>query len=303
MSLSQVQSAPRQAAAAATWRDWLTLTKPEITFLVTISSLAGFILASKGNVDGWVLFWAMVGIPLTSAGGCALNQVLEADLDASMKRTANRPIPAGRISVTHAKWFSLLLIGTGVGILCPMTNPLTGVMAAATVALYIWVYTPLKRKSTWNTLVGTIPGALPVLGGWTAASGSHGAGGWALFGVLLCWQMPHFFALAWMYRKDYGESPFLMLPSADHEGTRTARQMVIYSVAMIIFSVLPVFLGLSDWAYLAGALLLGGWFLIHVGGFWYTRSVQHARKVLKASVMYIPLLLLAIILDRLFLMM
>ncbi len=154
---------------------------------------------------------------LTSAGGCALNQVLEADLDASMKRTANRPIPAGRIGINQAKWFSLLLIGAGVGILCPLTNPLTGVMAAMTVALYIWVYTPLKRKSTWNTLVGTLPGALPVLGGWTAASGSLGAGGWALFGVLLCWQMPHFFALAWMYRKDYQASPFLMLPSSDPE--------------------------------------------------------------------------------------
>lgn len=303
MSITRSQHSAAQHVAAATWRDWLTLTKPEITFLVTISSLAGFILASKGSVDGWTLFWAMVGIPLTSAGGCALNQVLEADLDASMKRTANRPIPAGRIGVNQAKWFSLLLIGAGVGILCPLTNPLTGVMAAATVALYIWVYTPLKQKSTWNTLVGTIPGALPVLGGWTAASGSLGAGGWALFGVLLCWQMPHFFALAWMYRKDYGESPFLMLPSADEHGDRTARQMVAYSVAMIGFSVLPVFLGLSDWAYFAGALVLGGWFMMHVGRFWYTRSVQHARAVLKASVMYIPLLLLAIILDRLFLMM
>ena len=303
MSVSQVRHSSSRSVAAATWRDWLTLTKPEITFLVTISSLAGFILASNGSVDGWTLFWAMIGIPLTSAGGCALNQVLEADLDASMKRTANRPIPAGRIGINQAKWFSLLLIGAGVGILCPLTNPLTGVMAAMTVALYIWVYTPLKRKSTWNTLVGTLPGALPVLGGWTAASGSLGAGGWALFGVLLCWQMPHFFALAWMYRKDYQASPFLMLPSSDPKGDRTARQMVGYSLAMIAFSVVPVFLGLSDWAFMAGALLLGSWFMVHVGRFWFARTVQHARAVLKASVLYIPLLLLAIILDRLFLMM
>lgn len=302
MSVSRAHNAST-AVAVATWRDWLTLTKPEITFLVTISSLAGFILASQGSVDGWTLFWAMVGIPLTSAGGCALNQVLEADLDASMKRTANRPIPAGRIGINQAKWFSLLLIGAGVGILCPLTNPLTGVMAAISVALYIWVYTPLKRMSTWNTLVGTIPGALPVLGGWTAASGNIGAGGWVLFAVLLCWQMPHFFALAWMYRKDYGESPFLMLPSSDEHGDRTARQMVGYSIAMILFSVLPVFLGLSNWAYFSGAVLLGIWFMVHVGRFWFTRSVQHARAVLKASVMYIPLLLLAIILDRLFFMM
>ncbi|MGA1495546.1 MAG: heme o synthase, partial [Rhodothermales bacterium] len=214
MNLSRTRSIATPAAPA-TWKDWLTLTKPEITFLVTISSLAGFVMASTGGVDGWTLFWAMIGIPLTSAGGCALNQVLEVELDARMKRTANRPLPSGRIDVSHATWFAVGLIAAGVGILCPLTNPLTGVMAAVTVALYIWVYTPLKRKSTWNTLVGTIPGALPILGGWTAASGDVGAGGWALFGVLLCWQMPHFFALAWMYRKDYGESPFLMLPSGD----------------------------------------------------------------------------------------
>jgi len=298
MNLSRTRSIATPAAPA-TWKDWLTLTKPEITFLVTISSLAGFVMASTGGVDGWTLFWAMIGIPLTSAGGCALNQVLEVELDARMKRTANRPLPSGRIDVSHATWFAVGLIAAGVGILCPLTNPLTGVMAAMTVALYIWVYTPLKRKSTWNTLVGTIPGALPILGGWTAASGDVGAGGWALFGVLLCWQMPHFFALAWMYRKDYGESPFLMLPSGDEQGTRTALQMIIFSVLMIVFSVLPVSLGLSGMAYLVGALLLGGWFMVHVGRFWLTRSVQHARAVLKGSVMYIPLLLMAIILDRL----
>ncbi|NBW92850.1 MAG: protoheme IX farnesyltransferase [Bacteroidetes bacterium] len=298
MNLSRTRSIATPAAPA-TWKDWLTLTKPEITFLVTISSLAGFVMASTGGVDGWTLFWAMIGIPLTSAGGCALNQVLEVELDARMKRTANRPLPSGRIDVSHATWFAVGLIAAGVGILCPLTNPLTGVMAAVTVALYIWVYTPLKKKSTWNTLVGTIPGALPILGGWTAASGDVGAGGWALFGVLLCWQMPHFFALAWMYRKDYGESPFLMLPSGDEQGTRTALQMIIFSVLMIVFSVLPVSLGLSGMAYLVGALLLGGWFMVHVGRFWLTRSVQHARAVLKGSVMYIPLLLMAIILDRL----
>ena len=298
MNLSRTRSIATPAAPA-TWKDWLTLTKPEITFLVTISSLAGFVMASTGGVDGWTLFWAMIGIPLTSAGGCALNQVLEVELDARMKRTANRPLPSGRIDVSHATWFAVGLIAAGVGILCPLTNPLTGVMAAMTVALYIWVYTPLKRKSTWNTLVGTIPGALPILGGWTAASGDVGAGGWALFGVLLCWQMPHFFALAWMYRKDYGESPFLMLPSGDEQGTRTALQMIVFSVLMIVFSVLPVSLGLSGMAYLLGALLLGGWFMVHVGRFWLTRSVQHARAVLKGSVMYIPLLLMAIILDRL----
>lgn len=286
--------------ARATWRDWFSMTKPEITFLVTISALAGFVLASENGIDGWLLTWTLIGIALSSAGGCALNHYLEWELDGLMKRTANRPIPSGRIAPDQAKWFGIALIVAGVGLLCPLTNPLTGVLAAATVALYLLVYTPMKRKSSLNTLVGTLPGALPVLGGWTAATGSVDAGGWVLFGVLLCWQMPHFYALAWMYKKDYEKGGFAMLTVKDPEGTATARQMVIYTLGMIIFSVLPLFLGLSSWLYVAGALLLGGWFLLPVLRFYLSRSVLHAREVLKASVLYIPLLLLVIILDRLF---
>jgi len=283
---------------AASLKDWITLTKPEITFLVTISALAGFVLASPSSIDGWKLFWALIGIPLTSAGGCALNMYIERDIDALMKRTASRPIPAGRIKPAHARRFGAILTGVGVAILCPLTNPLTGVMAALTVALYIWVYTPLKQKTTWNTLVGTIPGALPILGGWTAATGTFGWGGWVLFGVLVCWQMPHFFSLAWMYRKDYDKGQFMMLPSSDETGKVTASQTLWFSIAMIAFSVAPVFLGLSGLIYLSGAVLLGIWFMIPVGRFYMIRSAAHARSVLKASVMYIPLLLAAIIVDR-----
>ena len=286
-------------AESATWKDWLMLTKPEITFLVTISALAGFVLGSTGPIDGWLLFWALLGIPMTSAGGCALNHYLERTIDASMKRTANRPIPGGRISAEKAKWFGFLLVGGGLGILCPLTNPLTGVLAGLTVVLYLFVYTPLKRKTSWNTLVGTIPGALPVLGGWTAASGSLGLGGWVLFGVLVCWQMPHFFSLAWMYRLDYEKGGFRMLTVEDENGDRTARQMTGYSIGMIAFSAAPVVLGLSSKIYLVGALALGVWFMVPVLRFQLTRSVYHARRVLKASVLYVPLLLLAIVADRL----
>jgi protoheme IX farnesyltransferase len=286
-------------ARTVSWRDWFSLTKPEITFLVVISALAGFILASENGVDGWLLFWALTGIGLSSAGGCALNHYLERDLDATMKRTAYRPVPSGRISPEQAKWYGFILVAAGVGLLCPLTNPLTGVLAAATVALYLFVYTPMKRTSKWNTLVGTLPGALPVLGGWTAATGSVGAGGWALFGVLLCWQMPHFFALAWMYKKDYEKGGFAMLTVTDTKGQSTANQMLGFTIAMIGFSVVPVFLGLSSWVYLVGALALGIWFLLPVSRFYLTRSVLHAREVLKASVLYIPLLLAAIVVDRL----
>jgi len=290
---------PAVLARPVSWRDWFSLTKPEITFLVVISALAGFVLASENGIDGWLLVWTLTGIGLSSAGGCALNHYLERELDATMKRTAYRPIPSGRISPEAAKWYGFALVAAGVGLLCPLTNPLTGVMAAATVALYLFVYTPMKRTSTWNTLVGTLPGALPVLGGWTAVTGTVGAGGWALFGVLLCWQMPHFFALAWMYRKDYEKGGFAMLTVFDTTGKATAHQMVFFSVAMIGFSVVPVYLGLSSWIYLAGALGLGLWFMLPVSRFYLTRSVFHARQVLKASVLYIPLLLAAIVLDRL----
>lgn len=286
-------------AGNASFRDWLMLTKPEITFLVTISALAGFVLASPDGIDGWTLFWAMIGIPLTSAGGCVMNHWLERDLDGEMKRTAGRPLPSGRISSESAAWFGMLLIGAGLGILCPLTNPLTGVLAAVTVALYLFVYTPLKRKTTLNTLVGTIPGALPVLGGWTAASGTFGPAGWALFAVLVCWQMPHFYSLAWMYRKDYDRAGYIMLTVADDSGRRTAFHMLAWTVGMIACSVLPVFLGAAGLWYGACAVLLGAWFIRPVLGFRRERSAAQARVVLKASVMYIPLLLGAIVLDQL----
>lgn len=243
--------------------------------------------------------WTLVGVTLSSAGGCALNHFLEYEFDADMKRTANRPIPSGRISPNAAKWFGIVLVCAGVGLLCPLVNPLTGVLAASTVALYLFVYTPLKRTSTLNTLVGTLPGALPVLGGWAAATGSIGLGGWALFGVLLCWQMPHFFSLAWMYKKDYEKGGFAMLTVKDPSGGATAFQMIFFSLGMIVFSIIPVVLGLSSWVYLLGSLALGFWFLVPVLKFYFSRSVLHARGILKASVLYIPLLLAAIIIDRL----
>jgi len=293
-----LDSAAGLSAPSASLKDWISLTKPEITFLVTISALAGFVLASPDAVEGWTLLWALIGIPMASAGGCALNHFLERDLDGDMKRTANRPLPSGRISPKAAMWFGVVLVGAGVGILCPLTNPLTGVLAAGTVLLYLFVYTPLKRLTPLNTLVGTIPGALPALGGWTAASGGFGMGGWVLFGVLLCWQMPHFFSLAWMYRKDYARAGYAMTTVTDTKGTSTAIQMLAWTAAMILFSVAPVWLGLLGMWYGAAALLLGAWFMARVVRFYRTRTSEDARRVLKVSVYYIPLLLAIIVLDR-----
>jgi protoheme IX farnesyltransferase len=280
-------------------RDYFTLTKPEITFLVTISSLAGFLLASPDAVDGWRLFWAMVGIPLVSSGGAALNHYYERRHDAVMRRTASRPLPAGRIAPERAGMLGFLLTAAGLGILCPLTNPLTGVLAAVTVALYVYVYTPLKRITPFNTLVGTLPGALPALGGWTAATGHIGAGGLAVFAILACWQMPHFLALAWMYRKDYQRAGFRMWTVDDAAGVRTAVLTTAFTGLTLIAALVPALLGIAGTAYVVGSTVLGVYFMRPVLQFARLRSHQHARRVLKASIVYIPALVFLILLDRL----
>lgn len=278
-------------------RDYFTLTKPEITFLVTISALAGFLLGSPAAIDGGKLVVTLVGVALSAAGGCVLNHYLERGLDGEMRRTMNRPLPAGRVSAGAAARFGALLVMAGVGLLCPLTNPLTGVLAAFTVALYLFVYTPLKRKTTWNTLIGTIPGALPALGGWTAATGGFGWGGWSIFGILVAWQMPHFLSLAWMYRKDYGRARYAMLPVVEPSGRSTVLQTSIFSALLLVASVTPFVAGVSGPVYLAGAVALGAWFAVPVVAFHRSRSVPDARRVLKATVYYIPCLVALIAVD------
>lgn len=282
----------------AVLRDFFVLTKPEISFLVMISALAGFLLGAPGAFSGWTLFFLLIGVTMTSAGACVLNHYVEMDLDAKMRRTATRPLPAGRISPKAARNFGYVLVAAGIGLLCPLTNPLTATLAGLTVVLYLYVYTPLKRKTTYNTLIGTIPGALPALGGWTAATGSIGAGGLAIFAILAFWQMPHFFSLAWMYRKDYGRGGYAMLPVVQPDGQSTASQTVAYTAALIAASIAPTLLGNTGWLYAGAALILGLWFMRPVLTFYQTRTVQAARRVLKASVVYIPLLVLLILVDR-----
>lgn len=288
------------AVQGSTVGDYVALTKPEITFLVVLSSVAGFTLGSPAGIDVWLLFITVVGIGLTSAGAGALNHYLERDRDGSMKRTAGRPIPAGRIPAPHARNFGVALTGAGLAILCPLVNPMTSVLAAMTVALYLFVYTPMKRKSTLNTLVGTLPGALPVVGGYVAATNSAASGAaWLLFCVLAFWQMPHFLSLAWMYRKDYGRGGFEMLPVRDVDGTATVRQTVFFTACTIVSSI-----ALAAWAdlgplYMAFAVIGGVIMIRPTVSFARSRSNADARRVLKASVVYIPVIVLAILLDRL----
>ena len=215
-----------------------------------------------------------------------------------MRRTMHRPLPSGRISSSAALTFGTILAATGIGLLCPLVNPLTGVLALATVLLYLFAYTPLKRRSQWNTLVGTLPGALPALGGWTAATGSISWGGIAAFSILAAWQMPHFLALAWMYRKDYERGGYAMLPVADPSGRSTTRQTLLFTILLFVLSLWPVALSLAGWGYALGAVALGAWFLHAALAFYRSSEIQDARRVLNISIRYIPALITVLLIDR-----
>ena len=280
------------------WKDYWELTKPEISFLVVVSALAGFLLGAPEALDLVVLAATLAGVGLTASGVGMLNHYLEEDLDAVMKRTARRPLPAGRIPADHALYGGLALAAAGIGILCPLANPLTAVLAGVTCILYLFVYTPLKQRSTYNTLIGTVPGALPALGGYTAATGHLGPTGWAIFGILAAWQMPHFLSLAWMYRKDYGRAGYVMLPTVEPDGQSTARQTLGFTAALLLVSLLPYALGSAGPIYLGGAFVVGFWFLYRAWRFYEERSTAAARGVLKASIIYIPVLVALVILDR-----
>ncbi|MFK7845699.1 MAG: heme o synthase [Rhodothermales bacterium] len=296
----EIPSIPEKPASfRSKFADYLTLTKPEITFLVTISAVAGYILGTTGEIDLSAFIALIVGVAFSSAGGAAFNHYIERDLDAEMKRTDNRPLPSGRINPTVVLVLASLISITGIGILYIYCNLLTSILSALTIVLYIFLYTPLKQYTKYNTFVGTIPGALPALGGWTAATGSFGTGGWVIFFILLIWQLPHFLALAWMYRKDYGRAGFKMLPVVEPNGRSTANQMLISAVLLLITSLLPSALGLTGMIYFIGVLIVSLWLLATCVRFYRTMTNVDARRVLKASIIHIPVLVVLLIVDRL----
>ncbi len=245
-----------------------------------------------------LLCYTLVGTALSSGGGGVLNHYLERHLDARMRRTANRPLPSGRIAARAALFFGIGLTTAGVAIILFLVNVLTAALAALTVGLYLFVYTPLKRRTKYNTLIGTIPGALPALGGFAAATGTLGFGGWALFVILALWQMPHFMSLAWMYRKDYARAGYVMLPVVEPGGDSTARQTLLFTMLLAPASLLPTVVGVTGGVYLAGALVLSIWFLLPAYSFYRSRTTADARRVLMGSILYIPLLVVMIFVDR-----
>lgn len=277
--------------------DYLRLTKPRITALVVLTAAAGFYMGSAGGLDLVAFAHAMLGVALVASGTSGVNQVIERDIDALMVRTRNRPLPAGRVSTIPAAIFSGVLAAAGIAYLGLATNGLTAALALATVVSYDFLYTPLKRIHSSSTIVGAVPGALPALGGWTAATGTLGAGGWALFGILFVWQLPHFFTLAWILRKDYEAAGIRTLSVGDDGARQTRLQTLWFTVLLLPVSLTPFFLGLAGWFYCATAAGLGGVFLWLAVRFW-GEADRHARQVFKYSVIYLPLLLIVLALDK-----
>jgi heme o synthase len=278
--------------------DWVQLTKPRLSVMALLTVAAGAILASAGAPDWLVIAHALVGAALVAGGASALNQLLERDSDALMRRTENRPLPAGRLQPVQVFVFGTGLAVSGVVYLAVMLpHPLAALVAALTFLSYVFAYTPLKRRTSLNTLVGAIPGALPPVIGWTAVRGSVSAEIGVLFVILFLWQVPHFLAIAWMYRADYRRAGLCMLPVVDPDGSMSGRQMVWYCLALVAASLMPLVVGGAGPVYLVGALLLGAGFVASALGFACQRSLARARVVLRASLIYLPALLGLLLLD------
>ncbi len=274
------------------------LTKPRITFLIVLTSAAGFVLASRGAVDYALLASAMFGIALLSSGIATLNQYMERDLDALMRRTADRPLPSGKLLPWEALWFGVGLTIVAEIYLVTMVNPLSGLLGLTVIAGYLFAYTPLKTRTTLSTMVGAFPGAVPPLIGWAAARGDISIEAWVLFAILFLWQFPHFLAIAWMYREDYARANILMLPVVEPDGRVTAQQIVVYTVLLLPVSLLPAALGISGRVYLYGAIVLGLLFLYSSLRAAFSKSRQEARRLLLASVIYLPLLFILMVINR-----
>jgi protoheme IX farnesyltransferase len=266
--------------------------------MVLMSSGAAYLLGSAGSFDPFAMLVAMLGIALVAGGTSALNQVVERDVDGRMNRTRSRPLPTGRVTPGVAAVFSLVLAGAGVVLLALAVNGLTALLAAIALASYVLLYTPLKRVSSLSTIVGAVPGALPIMGGWTAATGELGPGAWALFGILFFWQLPHFLALAWLYREDYARGGLRVLSVEDPTGTSSGQQSVLWAAALVPTSLLPAVLGLTGPAYAVAALTLSIAYLVSAVRFAHRVNTATARRLFGVSLLYLPLVLGLLAIDR-----
>ncbi len=286
--------APSRAA------DFVELTKPRITALVVVTAAIGLFLGSDGSLGPGLALATLAGTALVAAGGSALNHVLERDTDALMRRTERRPLPAGRLDPDRAVLFGVGISIAGLALRALAANLLTALLGSLALAGYVFVYTPLKRITSLATVVGAVPGAIPPVMGWAAASGGLDAGAAVLFGILFLWQLPHFLAIAWLCREDYAAAGFPMLPVVDPDGRSTGRQALLYGAALVPVSLLPSALGLSGLVYLLGALVLGLAFLGFCVSFTLSFSTDAARRLLLASILYLPGVLAVMVVDHVF---
>ena len=277
---------------------YVELTKARLSSLVVVTCAVGFIMAGRKPIDWTGLFLTSLGTALIATGVCGLNQWMEVKRDAMMQRTCKRPLPSRSMGTLHAAIFSLLLTISGPLLLYMSVNVLATQLALLSGLLYIFLYTPLKPYSTANTLVGAVVGALPPMIGWVGATGTLEPGAFILGGILFVWQIPHFLALAWLYRRDYARGGFRMLPVVDTDGRITTIAVVLYSLALIPISLMTTLAGLSGWIYAGVAVLLGLWFSFHSVMLFRHRSEINARRVFRVSLIYLPLLLLAMLLDQ-----
>jgi protoheme IX farnesyltransferase len=278
--------------------DYLALAKPRLNLLVLMTTWTGLYLASPSGLPVDVVMHTLFGTALVAGGAAALNQVWERQTDALMRRTRVRPLPAGRLTVGEGTWFGIALSTIGLAELAFGVNAISAAVASATLISYVLVYTPLKRRTSLATLVGAVPGALPPVIGWSAATGDISLESLVLFGIVFFWQMPHFLAIAWMYRDDYARAGIPLLPVVEPDGRRTGRQALIYAAALWPLSLLPAVIGLAGPAYLAGATVLGVLFIWLAGTFARDRSMSAARTLFLFSITYLPLLLGALVVDR-----
>src|SRR3989449_1680741 len=277
---------------------YVELTKPRITFLIVLTSAAGFCLGSRGAVNFILFAHAMIGLGLLVSGIGTLNHFIERDLDGLMRRTAARLLPSGRLLPLEAMWLGVLLTAGAEMYLTFFVNVLSAILGLTVIAGYLFLYTPLKTRTSLSTAVGAFPGAMPPLMGWTAARGEIDVAAWVLFAILFLWQFPHFLAIAWMYREDYGRAGICMLPVVEPDGRVTGQQIILYSLMLLPVSLLPAVLGLSGRIYLITALALGLLFLAIGIRVALSKSNQHARQLLVASVFYLPLLFGVMVLNR-----
>jgi len=274
------------------------LIKARLTFLVVLTTLVGFYLGSPSSVNYLLMLHAVLGTAMVASGAAALNQLLEREHDAKMRRTKNRPLPSGRLQPTTVMVFGGVCACAGLLYLALAVNLTTSVIGAITLLSYLFIYTPLKRVTWLNTAIGAVPGGLPPLMGWTAARGELSREGWALFAILAFWQLPHFLAIAWMYREEYEKAGFKMLPGIDPQGHRTGRQAVSHTLGLLPVSLCPFLFHTTGAIYLAGAMVLGLAFLWFAVQFARHMTIPRARQLFFVSILYLPLLLVMMVLDK-----